>query len=238
MSDKSQKPDARGTPSPAGQVASLVGTWKGTLTAEGLGETPAVFKVAPSGNPIYEYESKSGPREVELRLEDDRVRTHVADRITDVPERVRPDSTVRVHFADQALRVVHVRVEAPQAVRSRRVVGSRVPVGHAGLVLPAQRDRGAEEKAVRARDRPEPALDGLDPRDNCAIVTPQKQLQPHRDVAAQAFHHAHQVWRPGPLGHAIDDADHPVGRLEVGFEDQGARAVAAADGPHLAAGGQ
>ena len=83
-----------------------------------------------------------------------------------------------------------------------------------------------------------PALDGLHPGFNRAVVTADDQFQAHGDVAAYALHHAHQIRRPGPLGHAIDDSDCPVGRLEVGFEDQGALTVAAADGPHLAAGGQ
>src|SRR5205809_729350 len=90
------------------------------------------------------------------------------------------------------------------------------------------------ERRTSSRHGPVSALDGLDPGFNRAVVTANEQFQDHGDVAAYALYDAHQVRRPGPLGHAINDADHPVSRLEVGFEDQGARAVAAADGPHLA----
>jgi hypothetical protein len=51
---------------PRGTSSPLAGTWAGNLRADTGEELPAVFKVAASGNPIYEYATKSGAREVEL----------------------------------------------------------------------------------------------------------------------------------------------------------------------------
>ncbi|HEX8843181.1 MAG TPA: hypothetical protein VF791_00855 [Pyrinomonadaceae bacterium] len=47
-------------------MAQLSGTWTGTLRCESGDELPAVFKITESGNPIYEYQTRSGSREVEL----------------------------------------------------------------------------------------------------------------------------------------------------------------------------
>ena len=45
----------------------------------------------------------------------------VAERLADVPQRARPDLAVVVHLAVQVVRVVQVRVDAPQAVRDGAV---------------------------------------------------------------------------------------------------------------------
>jgi hypothetical protein len=60
--------EAEGSPSKSSnnEIVQLVGTWTGTLRCDSGDELPAVFKVAESGNPIYEYQTKSGDREVEL----------------------------------------------------------------------------------------------------------------------------------------------------------------------------
>ena len=73
-------------------------------------------------------------REAELRADDDRVGQLGAQRLVDVPQRARPDLAVGVDLADEVLRVVLVAVDAPQAVRHRRRVRRRVPVGDARLV--------------------------------------------------------------------------------------------------------
>jgi hypothetical protein len=54
------------TPAPRGAGKSMAGTWTGTLRAETGEELPAVFSVAASGNPIYDYQTKGGARAVEL----------------------------------------------------------------------------------------------------------------------------------------------------------------------------
>jgi hypothetical protein len=41
-------------------------TWKGTFNCDDGDEMQANYRFAESGNPIYEYQTKSGPREVEL----------------------------------------------------------------------------------------------------------------------------------------------------------------------------
>jgi hypothetical protein len=41
-------------------------TWKGTFKCDDGDERHANYRFAESGNPIYEYQTKSGPREVEL----------------------------------------------------------------------------------------------------------------------------------------------------------------------------
>lgn len=48
---------------------SLVGSWNGTLRCDSGDQLPAVFKVSEQGNPIYEYQTKSGNREIELTSE-------------------------------------------------------------------------------------------------------------------------------------------------------------------------
>jgi hypothetical protein len=52
--------------SPGGGSSSISGTWKGTINCEPGGSTEAVYRVSGSGNPIYEYQTKSGAREVEF----------------------------------------------------------------------------------------------------------------------------------------------------------------------------
>ena len=42
------------------------GSWKGTVSCDNGNQLDASYKIAPSGNPVYEYQSKSGAREVEL----------------------------------------------------------------------------------------------------------------------------------------------------------------------------
>ena len=42
------------------------GSWNGTVSCDNGNEMDARYKIAPSGNPVYEYQSKSGPREAEL----------------------------------------------------------------------------------------------------------------------------------------------------------------------------
>lgn len=48
----------------AGALAST--TWNGTLACDDGDNVPVIFKFAPSGNPIYEYQTSSGLRQVEL----------------------------------------------------------------------------------------------------------------------------------------------------------------------------
>jgi hypothetical protein len=65
-------PPVIGDPSPVGPGpsgsggTSLAGTWTGTLACSTGEQLPATYKIAPSGNPIYEYQTSSGPRVVEL----------------------------------------------------------------------------------------------------------------------------------------------------------------------------
>ena len=56
-------------PRAAADESSLAGTWQGTLKCDTGEELPAVFKVSESGNPVYEYQTKSGAREAELTAE-------------------------------------------------------------------------------------------------------------------------------------------------------------------------
>jgi hypothetical protein len=54
-------------PAPGGGgKTSMAGTWNGTINCEPGGSTEAVYKVSASGNPIYEYQTKSGARQEEL----------------------------------------------------------------------------------------------------------------------------------------------------------------------------
>ena len=42
------------------------GSWKGTVNCNNGNKLDASYRIAASGNPVYEYQSNSGPREVEL----------------------------------------------------------------------------------------------------------------------------------------------------------------------------
>ncbi|HKO62469.1 MAG TPA: hypothetical protein VJV03_14995 [Pyrinomonadaceae bacterium] len=73
------------------------GSWRGTVTCDNGNEMEASYKIASSGNPVYEYQSKSGPREVELSEPGQMVRfvppgggvtTVVVDSISTSPERI------------------------------------------------------------------------------------------------------------------------------------------------------
>ncbi len=73
------------------------GSWNGTVTCDNGNQMDASYKIASSGNPVYEYQSKSGPREVELSEPGQMVRfvppgggvtTVVVDSISTSPERI------------------------------------------------------------------------------------------------------------------------------------------------------
>src|SRR5688572_32822289 len=73
------------------------GSWKGTVSCDNGNQMDASYKIASSGNPVYEYQSKSGPREVELSEPGQVVRfvppgggvtTVTVDSISTSPERI------------------------------------------------------------------------------------------------------------------------------------------------------
>ncbi len=73
------------------------GSWNWTVTCDNGNQMDASYKIASSGNPVYEYQSKSGPREVELSEPGQMVRfvppgggvtTVVVDSISTSPERI------------------------------------------------------------------------------------------------------------------------------------------------------
>ena len=73
------------------------GSWKGTVNCDDGNQLDASYRIAASGNPVYEYQSKSGPREVELTESGQMVRfvppgggvtTVVVDSISTSPERI------------------------------------------------------------------------------------------------------------------------------------------------------
>lgn len=73
------------------------GSWRGTVSCDNGNEMEASYRIASSGNPVYEYQSKSGPREVELSEPGQMVRfvppgggvtTVVVDSISASPERI------------------------------------------------------------------------------------------------------------------------------------------------------
>lgn len=81
--------------SDAGDASS--GSWKGTVSCDDGNNLEASYKIAESGNPVYEYQSKSGPREVELSERGQMVRfvppgggvtTVVVDSISASPQRI------------------------------------------------------------------------------------------------------------------------------------------------------
>ncbi len=58
-----------------GSSGGLAGTsWKGTMNCDDGDSMPVNFRFADSGNPIYEYQSKSGAREVEMTSEGQLIR--------------------------------------------------------------------------------------------------------------------------------------------------------------------
>ena len=89
--------DNSGSRSDSGTGDSGEGSWKGTVSCDNGNQMDASYKIASSGNPVYEYQSKSGPREVELSEPDQVVRfvppgggvtTVTVDSISTSPERI------------------------------------------------------------------------------------------------------------------------------------------------------
>ena len=85
------------SPSDSGTAQSDEGSWKGTVSCDNGNQLDASYKIASSGNPVYEYQSKSGPREVELTEPGQVVRfvppgggvtTVTVDSISTSPERI------------------------------------------------------------------------------------------------------------------------------------------------------
>jgi len=78
-------------------VDASSGSWKGSVSCDDGNKLDASYKIAESGNPVYEYQSKSGPREVELSERGQMVRfvppgggvtTVVVDSISASPDRI------------------------------------------------------------------------------------------------------------------------------------------------------
>ena len=89
--------DNSGSRSDSGTGDSGDGSWKGTVSCDNGNQIDASYKIASSGNPVYEYQSKSGPREVELTEPGQVVRfvppgggvtTVTVDSISTSPERI------------------------------------------------------------------------------------------------------------------------------------------------------
>jgi hypothetical protein len=57
-----------------GGSISLAGTWTGNLVADNGEQLPCSLRITESGYPVYEYQTKSGAREVELTTEGQTVR--------------------------------------------------------------------------------------------------------------------------------------------------------------------
>ena len=83
--------------SDSGRADSGEGSWRGTVSCDNGNTMDASYKIASSGNPVYEYQSKSGPREVELSEPgqivrfvppDGGVTTVTVDSISTSPERI------------------------------------------------------------------------------------------------------------------------------------------------------
>ena len=83
--------------SDSGTADSGEGSWRGTVSCDNGNQMDASYKIASSGNPVYEYQSNSGPREVELTEPGQVVRfvppgggvtTVTVDSISTSPERI------------------------------------------------------------------------------------------------------------------------------------------------------
>ncbi len=83
--------------SDSGTADSGEGSWRGTVSCDNGNTMDASYKIASSGNPVYEYQSQSGPREVELTEPGQVVRfvppgggvtTVTVDSISTSPERI------------------------------------------------------------------------------------------------------------------------------------------------------
>lgn len=83
--------------SDSGTFDSEEGSWRGTVSCDNGNTMDASYKIASSGNPVYEYQSKNGPREVELTEPGQVVRfvppgggvtTVTIDSISTSPERI------------------------------------------------------------------------------------------------------------------------------------------------------
>ncbi len=86
------------SPSRSSSNAGIAGgSWKGTVNCDDGNQLDASYRIAVSGNPVYEYQSQRGPREVELTEPGQMVRfvppgggvtTVVVDSISASPERI------------------------------------------------------------------------------------------------------------------------------------------------------
>jgi hypothetical protein len=102
LSDRGSDNEAGSSNSPSSRSssdteASAFGSWKGTVNCDDGNQLDASYKIAASGNPVYEYQSKSGPREAELTEPGQMVRfvppgggvtTVVVESISASPERI------------------------------------------------------------------------------------------------------------------------------------------------------
>ncbi len=61
-----QAAGAGAAPAPSRSSAKLTGTWNGRPRCDDGDQVESTFRVAASGNPIHEYETKDGARSVEL----------------------------------------------------------------------------------------------------------------------------------------------------------------------------
>lgn len=110
-SDQAQDRPSRESRSDSSADGALAGSsWKGLIKCDDGDEVQANYRFADSGNPLYEYQTKSGDREVELESAGQTIRfvppgggvTSVTlDTISASPERITYSMTISEERASQ-----------------------------------------------------------------------------------------------------------------------------------------
>ena len=97
-------------------------------------------------------------------------------------------------------------------------------------VLPAQIDGRAQQRHIGAGDSLHRAVRGArHPRHRRAIVEAQHEFAAHGELPAPPGHDAHEMVRPLPHRHEVDQRGRAIRGFEIGLQDERIVAVAAGD---------
>ena len=137
--------------------------------------------------------------------------------------RVAPVVPERLGLLERSLGVDSVRRVAvrrkPCENERDAVTGFHREVGDRVEVLADEPDRCREDERVRPRDGNQPVLGPPDPRHDRAVVEADRQVHIDRDASFDALDDSDDVRRLAARRHEVDQANRPVGRVELGLED-------------------
>ncbi len=122
----------------------------------------------------------------------------------------------------------------PGDVEGKALSGVDVELGNGLEVLAARLDRAGQTQHVGAGDGGDAAVFRAHPGDQGPVVEAGDELGAHPHLAAHAFDDAHEVGEVAAQRHEVDEANDAAVHFQLGLQNQGVAAVAAAHAARFA----